>query len=83
MSQRYLVRHNDGPEVIEVDGRVSLTLADVQGVIKRHRYYFEQANNPEPYAPWGLSVVELIEDEDGVIEKPVNWRELELQRRQA
>jgi len=76
MSQ-YRIRHNDSGEYVAVEGYIDLPAAKAQGVIARRRAEFDQANNPEPYAPWGLSVVCVIHDEDAqqVIEQPLDWRE--------
>jgi hypothetical protein len=79
----YRIRFNDSGEYVRIeDERIDLTAAEVTELIfshsawaQTHRRLFDPANNPEPYAPWGLAVVQVIDDEDGVIETPVDWRE--------
>lgn len=74
----YRIRYNDGPEYINVESRIDLTASEARRVIAEKHRWFDQANSPEPYAPWGLSVVEVIDDEDGPIERPIDWRTLRL-----
>jgi hypothetical protein len=74
----FQVRHSDSGEPVLVDGQIDLGLGAVTNFVAKERDKFDPANSPEPYAPWGLHVVEILYDdaEHEVIQKPVDWREL-------
>lgn len=76
--ERYRIVHNDSGEPVEIAGEIDHHPARVQAYIGEHRRFFDQASSPEPYAPWGLSVFEVIYDEydQRVILKQVDWREI-------
>jgi hypothetical protein len=78
MTRYFQVIHNDSGEPVPVNGEPTLTLAEAQGVIERRAREFDPANSPEPYAPWGLSVIEAdYDDVDQVVHwRRIDWREV-------
>lgn len=73
--RRFRIIHNDTGEPLEL-ASIDLSAAEAQGVIARRMREF-QADSLEPYAPNGLSVVEVFydEDEQRVVLEPLDWRE--------